>query len=484
MRSNLLLFLALIAAQHCQCQSHDHARLQVRLATHLTSYASRPGSPFKCVVISPFKIDGQILIPARSVVYGRVRRALPIHLGLVRERAELDLDFLEYVTPDGKRFPLAAQLVSIDNAREEVVANSRIKGVLAAANPDEVLNGIWEKPTLNMLYRPLEGLTGVGQEILEQFPIGPIGPAVLLGIRCFLLRFPEPEIHLPPGTDMDLSVDQSSTAFAPSSALPAPPSRAELNEWIRSRPFTIQTPRGRKAEDVVNVAFIGSRRELLDAFYASGWYPAEATTIRSFCLLYLAFNGKRTYLTAPVSTLLYQGRVPDLVFEKSLDTVSKRHHVRIWSAGAFQSYEIWLGAATHDTGVGFNHRTFRFTHTIDKDLDAERAKISIDLTFAGCSEPVVYLPRGATTALVHSRLPSTDGDIAVLPLRSCSGTGGADADPGPGLPGNKVSRLVRRVALEARSYIFRENAYYWAYQIIRSGKRASSDDGDEMAPRH
>jgi hypothetical protein len=39
--------------------------------------------------------------------------------------------------------------------------------------------------------------------------------------------------------------------------------------------------------------------------------------------------------------------------------------------------------------------------------------------------------------------------------------------PAPKLPGNKVTRLSRRIVLEARDYILRENLYYWTYQMIR-----------------
>lgn len=460
-----LLFLLVVAtAQAGIADQAGQPKLEVRLQTHLTSYASRPGSPFQCVVISPFEVGGQVLIPEGSIVYGTVRRALSVRLGFARERAAMELDFSEYETPGGLRFPLRARLFSIDNAREEVNAKGRIKGVLAAANPDEVLNGIWEKPALNMFYRPLEGVTGLGQEILEKYPMGPVGPAVLFGIRCFILRFPEPEIHLPPGTDMELLVDESSSGFAKQPVTPVPDAPADLVEWLRGEPVTVTKPGGARAEDRINVAFAGSRQELLDAFNASGWYAAVPTTFGSFTHVYIAFNGKSTFARAPVSKLLYEGKAPDLVFEKSLDTVSKRHHVRIWEAGSVDGQEIWLGAATHDTGVEFNRRTFWFTHRIDKRVDEERDKVSVDLTFTRCSEPVSYAARdnGADNGPAL-----TDGRIAVLPLQACSAREDVGAESAPRPPGTKMTRLIRRVVLEARSYILRENVYYWAFEMIR-----------------
>ena len=239
-----LVWVLLAIAQAGSAGSASQPKLAVRLQTHLTSYDSRPGSPFHCVVICPFQVNGQILIPQGSIVYGRVWRALPVHLGLVRERAALELTFSEYTTPDAQTFPLHARLASIDNAREEVMPNGRIKGVLAAANPDELLSGIWDKPSLNMFYRRLEGATGLGTELLEKNPMGPVGPAVVFGVRCFILRFPEPEIHLPPGTDMELVVDESSSGFVTRPAAPVPAAPADLVEWLREKPVDVTRAHG------------------------------------------------------------------------------------------------------------------------------------------------------------------------------------------------------------------------------------------------
>ncbi|HEX4228685.1 MAG TPA: LssY C-terminal domain-containing protein [Bryobacteraceae bacterium] len=449
--------------------------LQVRLETHLTSYKSHAGTRFRCVVISPYEVDGRVLIPQGSIIFGTVRRAQSVRLGLLRERAGLDLDFSRYQTPDGAIFPLSAKVASIDNARELVGRNGHIKGVLAATNPEEVLNGIWDKPALGMMYRPLIGLTGVGGEILEKIPMGPIGPGVLFGVRCLLMRFPEPEIHLTPGTDLSLRVDASGTVFQPTAIPTAPDLPEGLAEWLAAQPFTVEKPNGRTAEDVINLAFLGSREEVSESFQASGWYPADATTFNTFSRLYLAYNNKRRYDTAPVSKLLYQGRLPDMVFEKSFDTVSKRHHIRIWNGGVFDGQQVWLAAATHDTGIYFDRRVFHFSHRIDKNLDDERSKVAVDLTYAGCAQPAMYSARfGEASLLSRGSAIETDGEVAVLPLQSCSPANYGD-DPGPGLPGNKVTRLIRRVILEARTYVIRENVYYWGFEIVRHSIHPAGD---------
>ncbi|MGC2659284.1 MAG: LssY C-terminal domain-containing protein [Bryobacteraceae bacterium] len=447
-------------------------RLQIRLKTHLTSYKSRPGTPFESVVIAPYILGGRILIPEGSIVYGTVRKAQSVRLGLLRERAGLDLAFSRYETPEGKTFGLSAQLASIDNAKEVVGRNGHIKGVLAAASPEEMLNGIWDKPALTVLYRPLMGITGLGGAVLQKIPIGPIGPGVLFGVRCLLMRFPEPEIHLTPGTDLALRVDAAGSEFEPKAITPAPDLPVGFAEWLASRPFTVETPDRRPADDVINIALVGSRDDVLQAFGVSGWYPADATTFNTFSRLCLAYNGKRRYDTAPVSKLLYRGQLPSMVFEKSFDTVSKRHHIRIWNAGVYDGQQVWLGAGTHDSGVYFDRHAFRFSHKIDRDMDVERSKISVDLTYSGCSQPAMYAARvGEHSLLSRTSTALTDGEVAVLPLQSCSVPADDGADPGPALPGNKVTRLIRRVILEARTYVLRENVYYFALEIIRHSIR-------------
>ena len=93
--------------------------LEVRLTTHLASY-SPAGSAFRCVVIRHLESNGKIIIPRGSVISGSVKQAKAVGLGIVRERAMMELSFADYRTPDGQTFPLHAKLASIDNSRERV----------------------------------------------------------------------------------------------------------------------------------------------------------------------------------------------------------------------------------------------------------------------------------------------------------------------------------------------------------------------------
>src|SRR5207302_1549854 len=93
------------------------------------------------------------------------------------------------------------------------------------------------------------------------------------------------------------------------------------------------------------------------------------------------------------SKMLYQQAEPDVVFQKSLNTITKRHHIRIWQVGEFDGNEIWLAAASHDFGVAFRAASMTITHKIDLRTDLERRKVINDIRFAGCAGQVSLLDR-------------------------------------------------------------------------------------------
>jgi hypothetical protein len=444
----------------------------LRLQDHLTSYASPRGSKFRCVVIRPLEANGRVVIPTGTIVNGTVRRTRPVGLGIYRERAGLELSFDSYETPDGHKEPLLAQLASIDNAREEVTPAGKIKGVLAANNPGNLINGFWFRPSSNLVFRSLIGLTGASNQVWLKASMGPIGVGVVFAVRCFIFAFPEPEIHLPPGTEMKLMMK----VVPPTEGEEiAPPLEApdELVNWLRPKLDQVFGAKGQPAADLMNLVMIGPRYRVISDFAAAGWSLADIKSLSSSSRVYRAFSSMQDYSTAPVSRILYRGAEPDLVFEKSLNSVAQRHHIRLWSAGVYEGDEVWLGAATHDTGIRFRMNSFRFTHRIDPDVDAEREKVSTDLIFAGCSETPQFFRAPADLLALQSARVSSDGRVSVLQLQSCSATS-TNGGPAPPRPGNQVTRLSRRLILEARNYLLRDNSYYWAFRLLRATRGTQS----------
>lgn len=470
----LISIQGLLQAAAVDSASQAVSLLKVRLETHLTTYRSRPGTPFRAVAVSDYQRDGRIVIPRDSVVYGTVTRVMKVGLGFRHERARLWLKFDEYETPDGQHVPFSAKLVSIDNAREKVLPGGQIRGVLAAQNPNGLLNGMWYNPRPDFDFFFLHsaiGLTGVAHQVLQILPIGTPGAAALLALRCAVIRFPEPEIHLLPGTDMNLAVTFPEGPIPSYPVHPPLPVSPSLTEQLATISRETTRRNGKPADDIINVIFVSSRQDLADAFTEMGWSRAEQRSARSFSREYSAFASMSGYQTAPVSRLYYHGVLPDLVFQKSLNTVSKRDHIRIWHYGVIEGQDIWLGAATHDSGIIFRANAFQFSHRIDRALDVERATVVDDLAFAGCSTPVSFIDDSAEVPHSRDGFATTDGRMAVVSIKDCSGSSFAashsDDETAPGLPGNKLTRVMRRLVLESRNYLLRENAYYWTYELIR-----------------
>jgi hypothetical protein len=445
----------------------------IRLDTPLTSYSSRVGTEFIATAISPLEDGGQVIIPPGSLIRGSVTKASAVGLGLVHERATLELAFKEYELASGERYELGARLDFIENAREQVDSRGRIKGVLAASSPQGLLRGIWYRPTDDFFSHSALGLTGLGGALWSHFSLGPFGAAGVLAARYLAFSLPEPEIQLPSGTEMRLVATSIPEGVPTTPVVPNLSVGKSLSLWLQDQPRIVTRPDGKPADDVINLAFVGDAEELQNAFAAAGWVAAEPRTMHSVSATYRAYNSMSGYSTAPVSPLLYQQAEPSVVFQKSFNTIAKRHHIRIWHAGIFEGQEVWLGAATHDAGVGFQLRSMTITHKIDPQTDRERTKVVTDLGFTSCSERVSFLERSRAAAAAWNPWIQTDGKLAVLYLQPCSGDV-PDTDSTFQAPGSKGKRLARRFVLETRQYFLRDNMYYWAYRAATSAHRNAS----------
>lgn len=127
--------------------------------------------------------------------------------------------------------------------------------------------------------------------------------------------------------------------------------------------------------DPLNLALIGSERDVKRAMVAAKWYPADPLTLKSCLEIAEATVLKRPYDEAPVSSLYLFGRKEDLAFEQPVgDDPRQRHHVRYWRSPKSDAYgrPIWVGSATYDKRVGFSDTTGQITHHIAADIDAER----------------------------------------------------------------------------------------------------------------
>lgn len=130
--------------------------------------------------------------------------------------------------------------------------------------------------------------------------------------------------------------------------------------------------------DPVNLAVIGSKKKLVSMFTSAGWGVAEELTLKTTFKMMKYSVLKRSYKTAPVSSLFLFKKRQDITFQIEVDgNPHTRHHVRFWKTpnnwwlpGGHAT--DWLGAATYDKSVGLSFFTGQFTHKIEENVDLER----------------------------------------------------------------------------------------------------------------
>lgn len=129
------------------------------------------------------------------------------------------------------------------------------------------------------------------------------------------------------------------------------------------------------AADPLNIALIGTRKELVHAMLRIGWHPADPITFRTSLKMAADVLLRQPYPTAPVSRLYVQGRPQDLAFQLEIGgSPRRRHHVRFWEEKSLSldGRPVWIGSAALDERTGVSRFTGQFTHHIDPAIDNER----------------------------------------------------------------------------------------------------------------
>jgi LssY C-terminus len=430
--------------------------LELRLRDLVSSFHAKPGYVFRAVLIAPVRKDGRELLPAGLEVKGHVAAAKRVGLGLIRERSRLRLQFDSLLLPGGTSITLEGTVVEVENAREKLLGDGTIVGIRATDSYGHRATGM----------------------VSTVAAVDPMLMLFAFASSSSVLRFPEAEISYPPGTELRLKLLMPLPAvdvpFDPlREAEPTDTERAPLEEFINELPYRTRTKAKNTPSDLTNLVFLGNRDELLQAFAAAGWTLASGRDSATEFETVRALAESRGYAEAPVSVLLLDGKRPTLVFEKTLNTVNKRHHLRVWQIEeTWNSQTVWTAAATHDIGLGFSsHKTP--IHRIDSNIDQERDKVSDDLRFAGCatvSEMVErpHVPRIAKNATGEQMV--TDGRVAVLRLIGCSGPDERALlvrKEQASHTGNPVYRGVRQFDLTLRNAVVHDNMAWQAYSASR-----------------
>jgi opacity protein-like surface antigen len=455
-------------------------KLEIRLQQPISSYATQKGTRISGVLIAPLTEGGEMLLPLGTTVEGSVVAVRKVGLGVVHETARLDLRFDRVVLSDGESVPLQCKVIEVENARESVDAQGRIQGIRSTATLSNRASGV-------------VGSLAFGDPIAAIFTIA---------ASASVLRFSEPEISLPAGTELiaeltaPIVLPKMEPILVPPIAT-TPADKADLLKLVEELPFRTYTDKSHIPSDITNLMFIGSADEVQRAFAASDWVQVDSLTAESTYATIRSVAENQGYKSAPMSTLLLGGQPPAYAYAKTLNTFSKRHHLRIWASSLpWGGQTVWTSSSTHDTGIGFSKKNKTFIHLIDSHIDNERAKVVNDLIFTGCVSSVQlvarsWIPKDAKNGTGEELI--TDGRIAVLQLNECRIAQDTIEEAGNTLRvhGNRVERVSRQTTLTLKNNILRDNVGVMAYSGIRTGisefkkkdtarpKRSMDIEGDE-----
>jgi hypothetical protein len=381
--------------------------LAARLSTPTGSRLSHAGDQVEGRTIAPVGFRGQILVPQRSRLLGSVESVERFGLGLKQTTARIHYQFHALRLPNGDTIPIQTELLEVQTAKERVDVDGTVHGIHPAASLSSGLALF----TVPLLY------------------LAPTAGVLVWGIKSTVAPSANPEIYFPPGTELILRlsapIQVCSSASGPAGITSFSPD--EVRELRHLLNGSAQRARlGTHPSDLVNLLFLGSRGELDRAFHAAGWSRGERKSPMSLYRMYHALTRRIGYKRAPMNTLTLNGVPSDFVYQKNLDTVQKRHHVRLWKEPG--RADVWLGAAAED--IAFRFELMHWTHSTASKIDNERAKVVNDLAFTGCLDAAGLVPRDSRALLQDlkgERSILTDTDIAVVRLNSC---GNPKAMPG------------------------------------------------------
>jgi hypothetical protein len=368
--------------------------LEARLLNATGSRISHPGDKIDATIIAPASVGGRILIPDGSTVSGAIENVNRLGLGLKHATANIHYDFDTLRLRNGETILIKSEVIEVETAKERVDITGTVHGIHPIASLSSALD---------FVVVPLLCVTP------------PLGAAVW-ATKSLIAPPANPEIYFPAGTEIILRlsapVNIPSANTQPLGIVPFSSGEiAEIHNLLKNS--SQRARQGSHPSNVVNLLFLGSRQQMDRAFHAAGWSMADRKSPMSLYRMYYALTVRVGYRRAPMDTLTLNGARSDFEYQKSLDTVQKRHHVRLWKDA--QRANVWLGTAAED--VAFRFEVTHWTHSIDPRIDNERAKVVDDLAFTGCLDRAALLARNAPELLQDPKAAHTiltDGDIAVL----------------------------------------------------------------------
>ncbi len=252
-------------------------------------------------------------MPPGAVMTGIVETVDRLGFGVKHPTARIKYRFTSLQLPDGGASAIEARTVEVETARERVTESGDIRGI----NPDASLSS--------------------GASILISALIANVEFAVpAMGVKFLIARSPDPEIYFPAGTELIL---EATTAINVPDVT-APPLVRELDApdeklaqaLLTNLPHQQTSQNGSRPSDLVNILLLGTREQVDRAFHEAGWFGEQHHSALALYRMYHCLVQRTGYSMAPISRLRLNGQLPDSVYQKSLDTFAKRHHIRLGSS--------------------------------------------------------------------------------------------------------------------------------------------------------
>ena len=401
--ASLLKFtISLLLAGSASQQVPSGTTVDVRLTSEVSS--DQPsGQKITGVVLAPVFVGDKLVIPAGTQVTGKTADAAKYQEaadGGSEKPATLRLNFDNMQDAHGQSKQISSVVTGVENAREQVDAST---GLITGIKVSGTYAG--------QIDRGLEKLGGRHSGIAD----------LLTGVKGSILKKVDPSIDYKPGVDVQVKLTKNldwtpNPGTIPTPAPISPP--AELETLVNSQPFRTVALKPPDPSDMTNLMFLGTAEQVSAAFRSAGWIAADALSQNSKMETARAIIEDRGYSEAPMSILTLEGKPPDLALQKQNNTFAMRHHIRIWQRPQqFNGKNVWVAAATHDISITYSQTSKSFTHGIDPNIDAERAKVVNDLVFTGTVHGLALvdrsnIPKDASNATGDKLI--TDGKIAVL----------------------------------------------------------------------
>ncbi len=289
--------------------------LSVRQQVTLGTRFSKVGDPFAGVLLSPVLEHGRTILPAGSELEGSVTMIQKVGLGFKHQAASLTLGFHSIRLPGGKNVLIDAQMRHVETAKEWVGPDGRIHGIGSVTNVSSSLALV--------AWRLIVVAPGAGVPVWAT--------------KLLFAPAPDTEIVFARGTEYRLELVQPlkiENADPDASNLPASRLSPELRSDTRTAMETLPSQRAERlsgaSADLVNLILVGSAGGVTRAFQAAGWTTSDVKTTGSLLRTYFSIVLRTGYKKAPMATMVLDGNRSDIELQKSLNTFSKRHHLRIW----------------------------------------------------------------------------------------------------------------------------------------------------------